>query len=138
MLDKFKQGLTSQAGGLVSQAGGLANQMAGQVDEVLRQVNEALPLMETLGLSVDDMSIKMGMPPEFNASIIGSVEALDEQRLGELATSVGDNKLAASLVEALRTAAIFKEKLKKTSFKGVKLDVKLGLLPSIHVGLLND
>lgn len=138
MLDKFKQGLTSQAGGLVSQAGGLANQAAGQVDEVLRQLNEALPMLETLGLSVDDMAIKMGLPPEFSASIIGSIEALDEKRLGELAKSAGENKLVASLIEALRTAAVFKEKLKKIAFTGVKLDVKLGLLPSIHVGLLND
>jgi len=138
MLDKFKQGLTSQAGGLVAQAGSLTNQVAGQVDEVLRQLNEALPMMETLGLSVDDMSIKMGVPPEFAASIIGSIEALDEHRLGELAKAAGENKLVASMVEALRTAAMFKEKLKKVAFKGVKLDVKLGLLPSIHVGLLNE
>jgi hypothetical protein len=136
MLDKFKQGLTSQASGLVSQAGGLTSQLSGQIDEVLRQINEALPMLSACGLSVEDMSIKMAMPPEFAAKIIGSVEALDEKRLGEMAKAAGDNKLMASLLEALRTAAMFKEKL-SVAFKGVKLDVKLGVLPSIHVGLLN-
>jgi hypothetical protein len=135
MLDKFKQGLTGS--GLASQAGGLASALAGQVDEVLRQLNEALPMMQAAGLSVEDMSIKMGVPPEFAAKIIGSVEALDEKRLGEMAKAAADNKLAAALLEALRTAAMFKEKL-SVAFKGVKLDVKLGVLPSIHVGLLND
>jgi len=132
----MKEGLASQASGLAAKTGDLATQAAGQVDELVRQLNEALPKLQAVGFSVEDVSIKMAVPPEFAARIIGKVEALDEARLGEMAKAAGDNKLLASLFEALKTAAGFKKKI-AVVFKGVKLDVKLGLLPSIHVALLN-
>jgi hypothetical protein len=109
----------------------------GKAHDLIREFNDTLPTIKALGLSVRDVSFKMGLPPELAATLTGSVEALDEARLSELAARHRDNKAVAAMVEALRAAASFKAQLGNLGFTGVRMDVRLGLLPSVQVGLLN-
>jgi hypothetical protein len=123
MFDKLKDGLMSQS--------------AAKAQELLRDLNDAIPKIKALGLSVESVGIKVGVPPEITARLVGSVAALDAEEIGKMAKESAENKLLGALLEALRTAANVKEYLQQVGFKGLRADAKLGLLPSVEVGLLN-
>jgi hypothetical protein len=123
MFDKLKEGLVSQS--------------AAKARELLRELNDAIPKIKALGLSVESVGIKVGVPPEITARLVGSVAALDADAIGKMAKESGDNKLLGALLEALRTAASVKDYLQQVGFKGLRADARLGLLPSVEVGLLN-
>jgi len=123
MFDKLKEGLMSQS--------------AAKAQELLRELNDAIPKIKALGLSVESVGIKVGVPPEITARLVGSVAALDADEIGKMAKETGDNKLLGALLEALRTAATVKDYLQQVGFKGLRADARLGLLPSVEVGLLN-
>jgi len=123
MFDKLKEGLMTQS--------------AAKAQELLREFNDAIPKIKALGLSVESVGIKVGVPPEITARLVGSVAALDADEIGKMAKESGDNKLLGALLEALRTAATVKNYLQQVGFKGLRADARLGLLPSVEVGLLN-
>lgn len=123
MFDKIKDGLMSQS--------------AAKAQELLRDFNDAIPKIKALGLSVENVAIKVGIPPEISARLVGSTAALDADELGKMSKESAENKLLAAILEALRTAASVKDHLQQVGFKGLRADVKLGLLPSVEVGLLN-
>jgi hypothetical protein len=123
MFDKIKEGLVAQS--------------AAKAQELLRDFNDALPKIKALGLSVESVGIKVGVPPEISARLVGSVAALDGEEIKKMASASAENKLLSALLEALRTAANVKDYLQQVGFKGLRADVRLGLLPSVEVGLLN-
>jgi hypothetical protein len=115
---------------------GLMNQSAAKAQELLRDFNDAVPKIKALGLSVENIHIKMGLPPEITARLVGSTATLDADEIGKMSAST-ENKLLGVILEALRTAASVKSYLQQIGLKGLRVDVKLGLLPSVEVGLLN-
>jgi predicted naringenin-chalcone synthase len=123
MFDKIKEGLVSQS--------------AAKALELLRDFNDAIPEIKALGLSVENVGIKVGVPPEISARLVGSIAALDADELGKMSKESMENKLLAAILEALRTAASVKDHLQQLGFKGLSADVRLGLLPSVEVSLLN-
>jgi len=122
MLGKLKEGI---AGPSLEKAHGL-----------LTEFNDTTSKIKALGLSVQNVGIKMGVPPEITARVVGTTEALDLAEIEKLAKENQENKLLGTVLEALRTAASFKEQLQGIGFKGLTVDMKLGLLPSVEVGLL--
>ncbi len=116
---------------------GLINQSAAKAQEILRDFNDAIPKIKALGLSVENVGVKMGVPPEITARLVGSAAALDADEIGKMASASAENRLLAAVLEALRTAASVKDHLQQLGFKGLRVDIKLGLLPSVEVGLLN-
>lgn len=115
---------------------GLMNQSASKAQDLLRDFNDAVPKIKALGLSVENIGIKVGIPPEITARLVGSTAALDADEIGKMSAG-NDNKLLGAVLEALRTAASVKGYLQQVGFKGLHVDVRLGLLPSVEVGLLN-
>jgi hypothetical protein len=115
---------------------GAASALAGKVEDTLRGFNDTIPTMQALGLSISDITFKMGILPEIGARLTGSVEALDQGKIKDLIQRHQGNKAVTVILEALRTAANFKGQLSKVGFKGIKVDVKLGLLPNVEVGLI--
>lgn len=115
---------------------GLMTQSASKAQELLRDFNDAIPKVKALGLSVENIVVKVGVPPEIAARLVGSAEALDADEIGKMSAAT-ENKLLGAILEALRTAANVKGYLQQVGFKGLTVDVKLGLLPSVEVGLLN-
>jgi len=104
--------------------------------QVLKEFNELVPTLRALGLGLSDVSLKLGLPPEISASLTGSIEALDRDTIKELIEHHRGNQSVTIILEALITASNFKEQLVDLGFKGMKLDVRLGMFPSVKLGLL--
>ncbi len=102
----------------------------------LREFNETVPMLKALGLSVSDMSFRMGIPPEICASLVGTIDALDEEAIGAVRDRHKENQVVGVILEALILAAGFKKQLHGLGFAGIRVDVKLGLLPGVQVGFL--
>jgi hypothetical protein len=113
-----------------------AGAVADKAGDMIRDFNDAIPTIKALGLSVSDMSFKMGLPPEIGATFTGSVEALDQAKIKELIERHAEKKMITALLETLRTASNLKDQLRELEFRGVKVDVKLGISPTVEVGLL--
>jgi len=107
-----------------------------KVDQLMGDFSEAIPTIKGLGLSVSDFRIGMGVIPEIEAKLTGSVEALDADKIQELIESSQENDILIYILKALRTASNLKERLGGLGFEGVEVDVKLGLPPRISVGFI--
>ena len=103
---------------------------------MLKEFNELVPTLRALGLGLSDVSLKLGLPPEISASLTGSIEALDRDTITVLIEPHRGNQSVTIILEALITASNFKEQLVDLGFKGLKLDVRLGMFPSVKLGLL--
>lgn len=117
-------------------AKGAAEAALGKAQDLVREFNDTVPTLKALGLSVTNISAKIGFPPEVGATLIGSVEALDQQKLRELSDRYRENKTIVVLLEALIVASNLKEQLSEIGFRGIKADVTLGVLPKVQVDLL--
>ena len=103
---------------------------------VLQEFNVLIPTLRGLGLGVSDVSLKVGMPPEISACLTGSVEGLDPGTIKVLKEAHKDNQTVSIVLEGLLTASNFREQLVDLGFRGLKLDVRLGMFPSVKLGLL--
>jgi hypothetical protein len=109
-----------------------------KAQQLLHDFNETVPTLKALGLSVSDMSFRMGIPPEIAASLIGAIEALDEASIREVKDRHKENQVVGLILEGLILASTFKGQLTSLGFAGIRVDLKLGLLPSVQVGLLTS
>jgi hypothetical protein len=49
-----------------------------------------------------------------------------------------ENKTIATILEALRATSNLKDRLSEIGFRGIKVDVTLGLLPKVELGMLAE
>lgn len=103
---------------------------------VLKEVNELIPTLRGLGLGLSDVSVKFGFPPEISASLTGSVASLDREAIEPLVERHRGNQTVTIVLEALITASHFREQIIDIGFNGLKLDIRLGMFPSVKLGLL--
>lgn len=103
---------------------------------VLKEFNELIPTLRGLGLGLTDVSLKLGMPPEISACLTGSVDGLDPDTIKMLKDAHKGNQTVAIVLEGLLTASNFREQLVDLGFRGLKLDIRLGMFPSVKLGLL--
>jgi hypothetical protein len=120
----------------IPSAGSVMDAGVSKVHEVMREFNETMPTIKGLGLSVRNISFAMGLVPEVSATLMGSIDALEPEKIDELLKKHQDNKTTTFILEALKTASNLKDQLGDLGMRGVKVDVKLGLPPKIEVGLL--
>jgi hypothetical protein len=104
--------------------------------QVLREFNDLIPTLRTLGLGFNDVSVKLGLPPEISATLTGSVDVLDRESIRALIDTHKENKTLTVILEALVTASNFKEQLTDLGFRGLALHLRLGMFPSVKLGLL--
>jgi hypothetical protein len=109
---------------------------AGKAHDMIREFNDTVPTLRALGLSVGNLSCKIGVPPEIGATFSGSVAAVDRARIKEMSEQHRENKTIATILEALRAASNLKDQLSEIGFRGIKVDVTLGLLPKVEVDML--
>jgi len=112
--------------------------VTGKVQELVRDFNAAIPTMKALGFSVSSFTIGVGLIPEIDATLTGSVKALDPQEIQKLIAEHSDNKSLKAVLEALQMASKFKEQLTEMGIQGVEIDIKLGLPPLVSINLLTD
>jgi hypothetical protein len=106
-----------------------------KIHEWVDEFNRAVPSMKALGFSVKSFSIGVGLIPELNATLVGAVQALDSNKLEEMVQR-STNRALNVLLGGLQTAAKFKDQLTTIGVKGIEIDIKLGLPPTITVNLL--
>jgi hypothetical protein len=123
-------------GKIAGSAGTVMDAGVDKVHAVLREFNETMPTIKALGLSVRNVAFGMGLVPEVSATLMGSIDALEQDKIDDLLKKHQDNKTTTLILEALKTASNLKDQLGDLGMHGVKVDVKLGLPPKIEVGLL--
>src|SRR5687768_10691430 len=89
--------------------------------QVLREFNDLIPTLRALGLGFNDVSLKLGLPPEISATLTGSVDVLDRESIREVMDKHKENKTLTVILEALVTASNFKEQLTGLGFRGLAL-----------------
>ncbi len=104
----------------------------GKLTEGLDEYKKAIAVLEAFGFTVGRFTVGMGILPEINTSITGSIENIREEELKKMIQGKPDEKLLVSLLEALITAKRLWEhvQLKLTS---VTLNVTVGLPPKVTV-----
>jgi hypothetical protein len=103
----------------------------------LDELNGAIPVIHALGLNVTGMHLEASVPPAITAKLTGAVENINAAKIKDLAQKNSENKAIVLLLKALETAYNFKDQLKDLHFKGIEVDLTLGLSPKVNVGFLN-
>lgn len=99
----------------------------------LDEFNEALPTIRALGFSVRNVSVGMGLIPEVGASLIAAVDDVKVEKLNELIEANKEKKTLVAVLKALQAAYNIKQQFRDIPFRGVQIDMKLGLPP--HIGV---
>ena len=123
MLEKFK-GKTNK----------LTDISAEKLNQLLDDFNSAIPTMNALGLSIKDFNMKMAVIPEIEAKLIGSLDAVDPEKIEEIVSKNPDKKMLIGILKGLQTASLAKNRISGLSLGGIEVDIKLGLPPSVKVG----
>jgi hypothetical protein len=123
--------------GLAVAAERLKDAGTGVLGKVLDEFNGAVPVIHALGFDINGMHLEAGVPPVISAKLIGAVENVNVAKIKDLAQSNAENKVIVLLLKSLETAYNFKDQLKELQFKGVEVDLMLGLPPKVNVGFLN-
>jgi hypothetical protein len=120
---------------------GKAQDLAGVATEAggkfVDEFNEALPTMRALGFTVKDLRVGTGLMPEIGAKLIASTDTIDAKKIKVLIEQHPDNKTVVGVLKALLIAYNIKQQVGDLPFKGVELDVTLGLPPHINVTFIS-
>ena len=122
---------------LVGKAQELTGAAAESVSGYLDEFNQALPTIHALGFTVRNFSVGMGILPEIGATLVASVDDIDAGKLKELAETHKEKRVLSALVKALQAAYNVKQQVPDLPFKGLEVDMKLGLPPHIGVQFLH-
>jgi len=124
--------IPKKTGDIKGKASDIMGAAAGTVEKMLDDFNQAVPVIKGLGFSIKDIKVE-GMPPKVNATLTGSVEAMDSEKIQELIDAKSDKKFLVTLLKGLLAASNIKEQLSALVFKGVEAKIKLGVPPGISV-----
>ena len=125
--DKFKEAKEK-----VADIGGVA---AEKLSAVLEDYSVAVETFENFGFKVTRFRVGMGLLPEINTSIRGSLKRVKEDEIKELIEKNKDKKILVAMLNALLAAKDIQVRAKLVNFGQVVLDVKLGIPPSISFEL---
>ena len=107
-----------------------------KVNQLLDDFNKAVPTIKSLGLSMKKFHMGMGVIPEIEITLSGSVNAIDTKKIQELIQNNPDKKILTSILNALQTAFSAKEQLGDLAFERVEVVAKIGIPPKISVDFL--
>ena len=127
--------IVSSLGEVASNLGNVATDAAGKL---MTELNGALPTIHALGLDVRDLHMDLGIPPEVSLKLVGLVANINVPMLKTLIEKNEDNKALVTLLKALEMAYNFKGQLKDLHLDGIEIDLKLGLMPKVHVGFVSE
>ena len=104
-----------------------------KMEKMLDDFNAALPTMKALGLSVADLDLKIGWLPSVSATLRGSFKDMDAVKIRHLKEGSADNKVLASILQALEMASNVKNLVRSIVVEGVEVYVRLGLNFAVDV-----
>jgi hypothetical protein len=119
-----------------------AKELAGTATEatgkLVDEFNEALPTMRALGFAIKDLRVGMGLLPEVGAKLIASTDTIDVKKIKELIEKHPENKTLIGALKGLELAYNVRQQVGDLPFKGVEIDVILGLPPHIGVAFISS
>jgi hypothetical protein len=113
---------------------GLGDIAKDKVNEWLEEYKKAIVLLDTFGFKVGKFNFSMGIVPEINTAISGSIENVREDGIKKMIEEHQAEKLLTSLLNALIMAKRIREHI-ELPLTGVTLDVTLGAPPKITISL---
>jgi hypothetical protein len=125
-------------GDLVGKAKELTGAAADAAGKIVDEFNEALPTMRALGFTVKDLRVGTGLVPEIGAKLIASTDTVDVKRIKELIDKHPENKTLVAALKGLQLAYNIKQEIGDLPFKGVEIDITLGLPPHIGVAFVSN
>jgi len=123
------KGLREKAGEYTVAATDAAGKM---VDEF----NESLPTLRALGFTVKDLQMSMGLLPEISVKLVASTDTMEAKKIKEVMDKNPENKTLTAALKGLLAAYNLKQTVPGVPFKGIELDMKLGIPPRIGVGFV--
>jgi hypothetical protein len=113
---------------------GLSGAVKEKIEPLLDQYKKATKVLETFGFRVDSFTVGMGLLPEIDTSLSGSIERIQVDALQKMADEHKEEKLLVGMLNALITTRQFWEHV-ELRISEVTLDVRLGLTPTIKVNV---
>lgn len=107
-----------------------------KINRLLADFNRSIPVIQGLGLAVQDFQVGMGLIPEIKAKLVGDIKKIDPGTLQSLASTHEGNKFLSGILTGLQRAYELKEMMGDVIFTGVEVDLKLGLPPKVSVGFM--
>ena len=132
--DKLREA-KEKAVDLTEKATELRGLAAEKLSGVLEDYRVAVETFETFGFKVTRFRVGMGVLPEINTSIRGSLKRVKESEIQELITKNEDKKILIAMLNALLAAKDVQARANLVEFSQVALDVKLGIPPSVSFEL---
>lgn len=129
------QGAKDVAGQVQEQAAGIANAAQDQFNAVLEEYEKIVPIAETLGLTVGKFEVEMGIIPEITTSLVGSVDRIQKDAVEKLIAEYKNNKILVLILNGLLFTKDMQQRLHISNLKGIVVDLKIGLSPSVSVHL---
>jgi len=123
--------------GLREKAGELTGAATDAAGKMVDEFNEALPTLRALGFTVKDLQMGMGLVPEINVKLVASTDTVDAKKIKEIMEKNPENKTLTAALKGLLAAYNLKQMVGSVPFKGVELDMKLGIPPHIGVGFVS-
>lgn len=123
---------------LSSQVKGRAEEVAAageeKIDAIIAEFNKMMPFAEELGLSIASFDIEAGLLPKIKASLVGSIEDIDNETVERLIAENDKNTVLVAIFKAVLMAKGIHQKLEGayiSILKDLVIDVNLGIPPSI-------
>jgi hypothetical protein len=123
---------------LAGKAQELANAASEAGGKFVDEFNEALPTLHALGFTIKDLKVGTGLTPEIGAKLVASTDTIDAKKIKELIEKHPDNMTVTGILKALLMAYNIKQQVGNLPFKGVEVDVTLGLPPHINVSFVSN
>jgi len=123
---------------MLNKARDLAGPASETVSRFLDEFNAALPVMQALGFSVEDIQVTMGLLPEVSAKLIAAAANVNVKALDEIIKTKSEQKTLVAVLKALQTAYNVRDQLGDLGLKGIEIDLTLGLPPKISIGFLKS
>jgi hypothetical protein len=110
----------------------LCDAFMGKMTEWLDEYKKALAVLETFGFTVGKFNVSMGVPPEIQNTLTGSIDNIRED---ELRKKIAEHQGEALLVSILKALILTRQIWERLELKvtGVTLNVTLGISPKISV-----
>jgi hypothetical protein len=123
---------------LMGKAQELTGTAAGAAGQFVDEFNKALPIMRGLGFTLKDLRVGTGLLPEIGAKLVASTDTIDMKKIKELIDKYPENRILVAALKGLETAYNIKQQISDFPFKGLEIDLTLGLPPHIGVAFLSN
>jgi hypothetical protein len=104
-----------------------------RVNQWLDGFNRGMPALKALGLSLQSFHVSMGLPPKIEAVLVGSIEAIDKDKIQKLLEIHQANTFLIGILKGLQTASNLQGLVGEVGLRGIEVPITIGIPPRITV-----